>query len=195
MQKTSLITQAELARRLNVSEQTIYKGAKSGRFKVYIKSGRKYFNYQNCKRVFIETSKVGGSPRKIPIKRINGRTQKKIGVSGGQSIPVAGEVPEVTIPHDLADARIKYEKYKAMKEQFNFEVLQKKYIASEDVEKLLVMLAQNLKKSILSIPDRIGPIVAGETDQHKVRQMMIVELKQSLQNISDTNLIQKQLIK
>ena len=178
------VHQSELARRLGVSPNTINKGQKTGRFKAYIKDGKKLFNYRDCKRVYLETKTRSGTPKKTAVKKVNGKKAEGLDVS----LP-----PESGAPHDLHDARLKFEKYKSMKEQLNFEVMQKKYIKTEDVSKLLATLAQNIKKSVLSIPDRVGPIIAGETDPHKVRQIMIVEFKNSLQAIADTNTLEEKL--
>ena len=190
------IHQSELARRLGVSPNTINKGTKTGRFKVYIIDGKKMFDYQDCKRVYIETKTRGGTPKKTAVKKLAKKVAKKVnGKKPDVSDVYSSEVlpPGTGAPHDLHDARLKFEKYKALKEQLNFEVMQKKYIKTEDVTKLLERLAQELKKAILAIPDRVGPIIAGETDPHKVRQIMIVEFKHSLQSITDTNTLEEKL--
>jgi hypothetical protein len=59
-----------------------------------------------------------------------------------------------------------------------------KYLEYGKVKKEFCNIAENLKKSLLAIPDRIAPIIAGElgvTDHHEVRQILIREIKASLQ--------------
>ncbi len=189
--KQDLITQSELAKRLDVSIACISKGMKSGRFKVFMVGTKKLLNYRDCKRVYIETRTNSGTPKhkvNTPIKKT--KVKPVSDVSKKRPPP-----PEPEAPHDLHDARLKLEKYKSMKEQLNYEIMQGKYISIDDVSDLLSKLAQNLKKSILAIPARVGPIIAGETDAHKVRQLMIVEFKNSLQSVVDTNTLEEKLKK
>ncbi len=84
-------------------------------------------------------------------------------------------------------ARSKMRKEAAMARKAELECAERegKVIPKEDVEQLWKEVGINLQKSILSIPDRLAPVIAGEHDAHKVHRMLTDELKYTLRNLSN----------
>jgi len=167
------ITQAEFARRIGIHPVTVGQGVKTGRWKLYYVDGSKLIKYAEAKRAFTLTKK---NYMKGPIKKANGKTPKTLEIS---------EDGLSDVPHDLHDARLQNEKYKAMKTRLDFEVAQAKVISFQDVYDTWKDISENLKKSILAIADRIGPLAAAEMDNHSCTMLLRTELKRSLQGIVD----------
>lgn len=84
--------------------------------------------------------------------------------------------------NNIADARFELERYKAMKMKEEYLQTTGKLISLEEVEKAWVEVASALKKSLLSLPARIGPLLAGENNPHKATHMLKTELIQCLQD-------------
>lgn len=185
MNQKRLISKAECARRLGVSATTITKGLKSGRFRVYKRKGKELLDYAECKLAYLHTAKhLSAKVKKQKLKnKINGGREKKS--SPERDSPESNDVDGM---FDLHDIRLQAERNKALKEKLLLEVALGKYLKYDTVKKEFCNIAENLKKSILAIPHRIGPLLAAESDAHKVVQMMIVELKRSLQGTVDINL-------
>lgn len=196
---------AECARTLGVSNTTIYKGMKTGRFKVYIRKvnnlDKKFVDLNQARHVFKSTVTSSGSPPRggglsdIVSKRTTKfakKVAKKI-VKG--NVNVNGKKGKLELEHmfDMHDIRLETERLKAQKAKFDFELLQGKYISFEEVLKEFKHIAETLKSSVLAIPNRIGALVAAETDEHVVQQMLIIELKKSLTGIVKSNIVNKQL--
>lgn len=187
-EKSEFITRSELARRLGVSATTITKGINTGRFKTKNVKGKNLLNYRECKLSFLNTRTRSGCKT---IGEMN--AEKKTERTNGKAIPHypatgKSKTTDVGGMFDLHDVRLELERAKAMKEKLNLEILQGKHAPVDEIKKEFKHIAETLKKSILAIPDRIGPLVAGESDPHTVRQLLLVELKRSLQTIVINNL-------
>lgn len=165
-----LMTQIEASKIIGVSRVAICKGVASGRFKHYKQGNKKLVDVNQIKEVYKLTTKRSGSSSKSKhLKKVNGSSKRII------KDVETGELFDV---HDL---KLQAERNKVQKEKILLEAALGKYIEIEKVKKEFCSIADNLKKSILAIPDRVGPIVAGESDPHTVRQILINELKNSLQ--------------
>ena len=173
-----LISKSETARRIGVSPTTITKGIKTGRFKVYKRQGKELLSYKQCKRAYLHTARRGGgTPRGGGLSDHVYETKK----SSSKSTDVDGMF-------DLHDIRLEAERTKAKKEKLLLEVALGKYVEYEKTKKEFCNIAETLKKAILSIPSRIGPIIAGENDSHTIIQILNKELKNSLQGTVDKKL-------
>ena len=91
------------------------------------------------------------------------------------SVDIDVEELSPSIRKDLADARIKELKLSQMKE----EVIEKS-IVIQDATSVGIALRDNL----MSIPSRIGNILAVETEPREIIEVLTKELRQSLEDIS-----------
>ena len=193
-----LISLSECARKLGVSTALISKGTKSGRFKLYKRKVngfvKPFVNYEECSKIYIVTANNGGNAPKgggLSDKVTSRGQQQARQKSNSGSLPSgSGGDGDVDNMFDIHTIKLEKERWSAKKEKFNLEVSMGKYILMETITKEFVNMAETLKKSILAIPDRVGPIIAGEKDPHKVRQILIVEFKRSLQGIVTDNITQ-----
>lgn len=111
------------------------------------------------------------------------------GKSNGKKI---GRIPQTTIDDDDPEQAItsmavsKIRKEAAMAKKAELEVLEKegKLVLKEDIIDLWKEIGVKVQKAILTIPDRLAPVVAGETNNHKIHKMMTDELKYALRNLS-----------
>lgn len=60
-----------------------------------------------------------------------------------------------------------------------------KLVNKEEMIFLWKEMGLKLRKSILSIPDRLAPVLAGQTDHHAIHRTMTEELKYALRNLSN----------
>lgn len=171
LDKRSFVTQAELSRRLGVSPVSICNRVKTGRFKTVKIDGKALINYKDAKRIFLLTMHGSKNPK---VKKSNGKKQAADLLSS-----------DLDVPHDLVDARLTLEKYKALKAKLEYEENSKKLVRFDEIKKTWMDIAANLQKSVIGIADRIGPLVAAETDMHSCTLLLRTELKQALQGIVD----------
>lgn len=179
LKNLKLMRQIEASKIIGVSRTTISLGIKSGRFKGYQKDGRILVDINQVKRAYKTTTRKHGSPSESKyLKNVNGKINN--------DIPSASKDPYEIF--DIHDLRLQAERNKAMKEKIQLEATLGKYLEFDKVKKEFCSIADNLKKSILAIPDRVSPIIAAETDEHIVRQTLVIELKRSLQGTVDRKL-------
>ncbi len=53
-----------------------------------------------------------------------------------------------------------------------------------EIEKEGFAMGRQIRDAILSIPDRLAPLLAAETDQHKVRMELDTGLRQALEGLA-----------
>jgi hypothetical protein len=76
------------------------------------------------------------------------------------------------------------QKYEALRSQHEYEVESGKYVLVEEVRAAAFNKARLVRDTLLTIPDRIGAILAAETDEAKVRQILGTEIKMALEELT-----------
>lgn len=92
-----------------------------------------------------------------------------------------GDDKEVFI---FADHQAKREKYKAELARLEFEEQIGKLIEAEAVDREWFQLARMVRDALLNIPARLAGVVASESDQRKVHDLIEKEIRQVLTELS-----------
>jgi hypothetical protein len=74
-------------------------------------------------------------------------------------------------------------KYEALLSQHEFEIKSGRYVLAEEVKAAAFAKARTLRDMLLTIPDRISPILTAEDDPEKVFQLLTREIKLALEEI------------
>jgi hypothetical protein len=96
-------------------------------------------------------------------------------------VPAESANPELMT---YGDARAKREVYTAKAAQLDYETKAAKLIPAAEVAKVWTDIAVSVQKSILSVPDRITPLLVGETDHTVIYNRIATELKYALKNLA-----------
>ena len=191
MKKKELyLNQTEFAKKVGKSNAAIINAIKRGRIFAIKKSNRVFIEYYSQSKrlkdtapidlksgnVSLKVAKIKASAHKTNVSKANGKNLKD---SKAKAEGASGD----KIITDLHDARLESEIYKAKKSKLEYEKMQESVLDAEAVRKTWLGIAQNLKKSILGIPARIGPLAAAEKDPLKCTMLIMSELKISLKGI------------
>ena len=106
--------------------------------------------------------------------------------ANGNSYPASEDLGAVVEDHVMAMGKAKLRKEKAMARKAELEAEEKagNLIKIDEIKSMWMDIGIRVQKAILAIPDRLGPILASESDAHKVHRMMTEELKYALRNLS-----------
>ena len=172
MPEKELITQAEFSRRVGLRPQSVGALTRNGKLEFVIKDGRKFINWGTQKNNFQKIIRTNGqvmldpvTEGSAPVAQESGRSKEKIKTIG--------------------EARFELEKYKAKKAKEEYLLLAGSSIKISEVKRAWEDLGANIKKAILSLPARIGPLLAGESDPHKTKIFLNKELIKCLQDTVD----------
>ncbi len=83
----------------------------------------------------------------------------------------------------INEAKRLYWNAKAERERHDVDKEKGLYILVSDMEKDAFAMARIIRYAILSIPDRLSPLLAAEMDQHRVRMELDTELRQALEGL------------
>lgn len=137
----------------------------------------------------LKQNPMGGNPRgpkpKPKIKPETPKSQrKKKTVAGAATVEPSDR--EVESAMDYTTARAAKEKWNARTAKMNYQREMGKLIPADAVAKEWVDIATLTQKSLLSVPDRIAPLLVGETDQAIIHKRMTDEIRYALKNLSFT---------
>ena len=93
---------------------------------------------------------------------------------------------EVDTVMDYTEARASKEKWNARMAKINFQKEAGKLIPADAVAKAWTDIATVTQKSVLSVPDRIAPLLVGEMDQAIIHKRITDEIRYALKNLSFT---------
>lgn len=92
--------------------------------------------------------------------------------------------PLTGIP-SYADSRAIRERYAAMILRLEYEEKSGKLVEKSELKLKLAKLHMGVRDALRTIPDRVAPIVAAETDQAKIHAMLLKEIGQALEGLGD----------
>jgi len=171
----ALVSIREYSRMRGVSHRAVQKAIESGRIKVSKSEvhGQKIFYF-----IDPESANVAWAQNTDP-----GAIKKTAG-------PVTA--PTIEPPRETAatgsmynQARTINETYKAKLAQLKYEEESGKKIDAEKVKVLFFNKAQTVMQNMLNIPDRISSILAAETNEKSVRDILVYEIRVALTCIAD----------
>ena len=180
----------ECARQLGVSDTAIHKAIKAGRCERFADGS-----------VDVEAVRLGMSLTADPFRG----GQREAGVFGdlqmGATVvaqpvavaPVGIEAPavvaqpvqKVAIPSPLLDARTLTEQSKAEKSQIDLAILKGTVAAIEPMTRAVTDAMVSTRSELLSLPDRLTPLVTPETDAAKIHTMIEAEVMRVCDTLRD----------
>lgn len=83
------------------------------------------------------------------------------------------------------EARTLNERYSASLKKLKYEAEQGKWIWRKDAEKMVFSGATQFKESAMSMIERVAPLMTAESDLFKAKQILQVEIRRMLQDLSD----------
>lgn len=144
----------------------------------------------------LKQNPMGGNPRgpkpkpKIKPETPKSQRKKKTVAGTGEAVQRAATVEpsdrEVESAMDYTTARAAKEKWNARAAKMNYQREMGKLIPADAVVKGWIDIATLTQKSLLSVPDRIAPLLVGETDQAIIHKRMTDEIRYALKNLSFT---------
>ncbi len=87
---------------------------------------------------------------------------------------------------DMSTARALNEQYKAALKKMEFDRRQGKLIEVEEVQKSARVIAAMIKQALLSIPDRVGSLVAANSSSFECKRILRDEINIILENLSQS---------
>ena len=85
----------------------------------------------------------------------------------------------------FAQSRAIREAYAARLTRLEYDQRSGKLVDKNELKMRLAKLHMALRDSLRTIPDRVAPIVAAETDQAKIHAMLLKEIGQALESLSN----------
>lgn len=82
-----------------------------------------------------------------------------------------------------AEARAQHERFKARLAQLELETRESKLVAADDVKRESYKVARQVRDALLNIPDRVAGELAAETNQFKVHQRLVAEIRRALEEL------------
>lgn len=101
-----------------------------------------------------------------------------------EASPSSG-VPQQTGIPSYADSRAIRERYAAMILRLEYEEKSGKLVEKGELKLKLAKLHMGIRDALRTIPDRVAPILAAESDQAKIHAMLLKEIGQALEGLGN----------
>jgi len=86
-------------------------------------------------------------------------------------------------PISYAEARAQHERFKARLAQLELEEREGKLVEAEAAKREAFRVARLVRDAMLNIPDRVAGELAAETNQFKVHQRLVKEIRRALEDL------------
>ena len=182
MSKTELVSPAEFARRMKVSQEMVRKAHSRGVFKgaiVQPPPGKKRIKLKYKLAVRYYNARLDPTFRKenqTPQKKSKGGNGAKPKTGGGKTI---------------VEAKAEVEQYKAAELKLKHEINKGLWVKRDEVNDLAYRIARLARDNFLNIPARVSALMAAETSQtrcfgilHKEIKTVLDEMVEQLGQIS-----------
>lgn len=100
-----------------------------------------------------------------------------------QPEPAGDAEPEDGEPITYAQARAQHERFKARLAQLELEQREGKLVEADAVKRESFRTARLVRDALLNLPDRIAAELANETNQFKVHQRLVSEIRRALEDL------------
>lgn len=100
-----------------------------------------------------------------------------------QPEPAADQDTEDGEPITYAQARAQHERFKARLAQLELEQREGKLVEADAVKRESFRTARLVRDALLNLPDRIAAELANETNQFKVHQRLVSEIRRALEDL------------
>lgn len=166
------------ANKMGISTASVTRALRSGRIQGKRVRNKIMLNWKTQSKAYLATSTriTEAKPRKVPK---NGKVVNISGLKNPTDSKASGRYGELT------NARTQKEYYQAEKLRLEYETARGSLVKSDEIAKEWERITTLIKKSLLSIPDRLSPVLAGETKQNRVHRMLSEEIRHTLQALSE----------
>lgn len=168
---------AQYAKHRGVSKTAVSQAVKQGRITVKV-DPRTAERYLESQRADVEWEKNSDQSKNVN-GGANGKRPPKKPAKGAR----VEEGDRNGIP-SLYDSRAIKEAYLARKAKVEYERLIGKLVPIDEVQAQAMEAGIALKSTIVSIPDRLAPMLAAETDPDVVHAMLLDELTKALEELA-----------
>jgi phage terminase Nu1 subunit (DNA packaging protein) len=86
-------------------------------------------------------------------------------------------------PMTYAEARAKHEQFKMRLAELELEQREGKLVEADVVQRESFKAARQVRDALLNLPDRVAGVLAAETNQFKVHQMLTKEIRRALEDL------------
>jgi phage terminase Nu1 subunit (DNA packaging protein) len=86
-------------------------------------------------------------------------------------------------PMTYAEARAKHERFKARLAELELEQREGKLVEADVVQRESFKAARQVRDALLNLPDRVAGLLAAETNQFKVHQLLTKEIRRALEDL------------
>lgn len=191
-----LISIREAARRLGVSDTAVHKAIKAGRVTI---AGRTeasqrpllswpqaeqdwHANSDGAKRTHVGSR---GSPRRAADPEPERPLVVNTRMEEAQP-PAQDDAPaRVSAAPSYAQSRAVREAYQARLAKLEFEERSGKVIDADQVKVRAFKLARSARDALLTIPDRLAPILASSTDVQEIHRLLLEDIERTCQQLAN----------
>lgn len=171
---------SEYAKHRGVSAALITKAVKIGRIKPWgYKGKRAVFDFDQCDADWDKnrdpSNRGYDTAKVIEVTEVIGPNDRSV---DGQT---AGDEPEMS----FNQARTLRERYQAQLARLEYEEKSGKLVDSETIRRQYFKQARNARDNLLNIPDRLAPMLAGRTELHEIRMLILEELHKVCEGLAE----------
>jgi hypothetical protein len=180
---SELIGIREAARRLGVSDTAVHKAIKVGRASIagwHPTSGRRLVSWPEVEQDWHANSDASKRTHVGPQGGSTSRERYKGNVVPAKPLPTANM--DVEGP-SLAQSRALREGYMAQLAKLEYEHEIGKVIDADEVKREAFRAARQVRDSLLNLPDRLAAELAAESNQFKVHQRLVKEIRRALEEL------------
>jgi len=176
------------ARRRGVSHKSVQKALATGRIVAGVDGKIDPADADRQWTSSTDLSKPRNSVIGVPKKRrVPGAPSDPLGTLGhgaGEALngPPTGET--VRLVSSYAASRAAREGYAARLAKLDFEERSGKLVDADQVRAQLFALGRRARDSLLGVPDRLAPILAGQTDQAVIHRLLTEEITRGLSELT-----------
>lgn len=175
--KKEFVTQAELARNLNVSYQRIYALTKKG---ILPRRKDKKYDLEKCLEIVQNFRSLNKNVNAIPKDQKNNEKT---------------EPPENFAEIPIAEARRIYEVYRAKLAELEYNKDQRQLVPIADVIEFCQKIVTITKTRILNIPSKIAPELIGIENPREIKATLETELHEALKELGKMENVGESLAK
>lgn len=171
------LTQAQLARAVGVTRQQIHKLCVRG---ILTLDAEGKIDEDAAKAAILEHhNPAHATTRSTAASRIQGTAAPEPPATPAPPQPEAPAAGEM----NFQLARTLREKYAALIAKVEYEEAVGLLVPKKDVERQAFELARQAQQSLLAIPDRMAPVLAAESDQHRVHTLLTNEIHRAMADV------------
>jgi hypothetical protein len=157
---------------MNAAQYAKHRGVSRVQVHKYIKAGQ-------------ITAKRVGNNYEIDPAVADGELSRNLNPATGGRPAAREQVPSTQGIPPLADSRAIREAYAARIIKLEYEEKAGKLVDKGELKLKLAKLHMAVRDALRTIPDRVAPILAAETNQAKIHAMLLKEIGQALEGLSD----------